>query len=609
LLNIRFTNQDTFQGYKNLSIFLETIESHDLFQCLKVETTAQDILRMCLAVQENLSHLLYNLVAFNITRNSCLIIIVLLENLLIQGQYDLLLRINQEILVPYIIPKIRVLRSFGQTIEICEFYLYGLSKIGTGLDERIIESFVVNLKFLIIEVCRNHDYKSHLSHYLNFLDAICYLYKDATDNKAFSLLIEYVRRARSEFECELPESSFKEIISLAERKVWGLTRKDLIKAGYLSAVDSLAQNFTRSTKYKGIRNIGNTCYLASTMQALFMTEDFRDKVLSLDLPRPEERKQEEEKKEEELTDEEKTEKLIEQLQKEMEGDNGMAIEGDSDVLAQPRRPKTDTLNETKMLFEQLLTSEDSYVDPYWLKQTLPPHLRLAHSEQDASEFLQIYFDCIEQKLKDLGKENLVNELFSGETLTTWECQECFTSRTKIANFLHLGLSFSDKEAQQEDQLSLIKKSFDSDSFEGDTALYCDNCKKKSLLTTQTQEVLTTPKYLIFSLNRFYFNQVEQKGAKIFTMVNIHENLDLKDVLKEQLQQDDVKYQLYAVVIHKGLTTENGHYFSFVRDNEDETLWVLLNDSTTHSLKSTVTLHDILSEYEGDTPYLLFYKKL
>jgi len=96
----------------------------------------------------------------------------------------------------------------------------------------------------------------------------------------------------------------------------------------------------------------------------------------------------------------------------------------------------------------------------------------------------------------------------------------------------------------------LKNSFGSDSFEGETALYCETCKKKSALTTQAIEILTVPKYLVFTLNRFYFNVVEQRGAKIFTKVNIHEEIDLKNVLSDQIRQDDVKYQLYAIVIHK-----------------------------------------------------------
>lgn len=92
-------------------------------------------------------------------------------------------------------------------------------------------------------------------------------------------------------------------------------------------------------------------------------------------------------------------------------------------------------------------------------------------------------------------------------------------------------------------------------------------------------------------------------------MNIYETLDLKEIFQEQIKVSDARYQIYAIVIHKGLSIYSGHYYALVRDNEDPSVWVLINDSWAYSIKRDVNLKKLLGEYEGDTPYLLFYKKV
>jgi len=111
------------------------------------------------------------------------------------------------------------------------------------------------------------------------------------------------------------------------------------------------------------------CYIASTLQALFMTEDFRLRILDL--------------VEEEMN-------LTQFLQDHYEPKNN---------LAQIENKSFDLLKETEGVFYKLVASEEEAINPERFKEALPDQFRLANFEQDTLEFLLIYFDCLEMRLK------------------------------------------------------------------------------------------------------------------------------------------------------------------------------------------------------------------
>lgn len=424
-----------------------------------------------------------------------------------------------------------------------------------------------NTEFLIIAFYKKYEIKPLLSDYFNFATIVCSLYKAKTQEASLILALEkLISSQRKKLDCKLSSSQFEGILSRAKASTWSLKISDLEKSANFSATDTLTQNFRRNNKYKGIKNAGNTCYLAATLQALFATQEFRMKIL-------------------------------ESLEE-------MSCSSLTNIVSGEDSKKKDILEQTRRIFFQLIASESESVDPYNFKKALPDQFSLANTEQDAFEFLQVYLDCLE---KQLGPE-VINNLFGGEMLTKWECQQCFISRAKKSVFLHLGLNFRETEGQYEDLVQMLIRNFENSVFEEEASLNCDNCKTKSLLTLQKIEITQVPQYLIIVLNRFYFRRGEQQGCKISTNVDIHPFIDLVDILRDQINVRQAKYQLYAIVIHKGSSSEHGHYYSLIRDNEDPNLWVLLNDSLTYSLAEGENHQEHLNRYKEDTPYILFYKK-
>lgn len=81
----------------------------------------------------------------------------------------------------------------------------------------------------------------------------------------------------------------------------------------------------------------------------------------------------------------------------------------------------------------------------------------------------------------------------------------------------------------------------------------------------------------------------------------------QETLKEFSKNDSLedswnsKYALYCMIIHKGPTVKEGHYFVFVRDFRDNS-WFCLDDSS-------VEKRDLEYDFSMDeTPYVFFYMR-
>lgn len=192
-------------------------------------------------------------------RNACAFIKALTENLLFRQAYDLVLVIFQEIVCIYLVPKLRVQRSFEENMEICELYFYGISHTGLNLSESVIEAFLSNLKYMMIQAYKSAGAKTNLCRYLDFLDLTCHFYRKSTENKhSIDRLMGIVETLRKSFNYPRSEESLKEKLQNAEQSRWNVTPEDFAKSVKLSATDTIHLNFEVNKNYKGIRNVGNS---------------------------------------------------------------------------------------------------------------------------------------------------------------------------------------------------------------------------------------------------------------------------------------------------------------------------------------------------------------
>ncbi|KAM6269817.1 ubiquitin carboxyl-terminal hydrolase 38 [Porphyrio hochstetteri] len=478
----------------------------------------------------------------------------------------------------------------------------------------------------------------------------------------------------------------------------------------------------------GLVNLGNTCYMNSVIQALFMATDFRRQVLSLDL-------------------------------------NGCNL----------------LVAKLQHLFAFLAyTQRDTYTPRSFFEASRPSWFS-PRSQQDCSEYLKFLLDRLHEEEKALqiltsrtsasknseesktqkesskqsGEKTLIEKMFGGKLKTTICCLNCKSVSQKEEAFTDLSLAFcppaslenvgpkqmgcsevkqgnvvqggpgrettlgsevndgcdpameertkkdfSTKPASKNTMNSKSGKARDKKTsggaektlsvtdllnyflapeiLSGDNKYYCEKCG--SLQDAEkTMQIIEEPEYLILTLLRFAYDPKCHVRRKILDDVSLPLGLTLpvKRVKRPSSSLDEMSgscsvgdeasengenlpkkrkpsgasevacpqlepYTLNSVVMHSGVTSESGHYYSYARhvtssgpsgpcpessslvppqeellaersptvvekDTDQSTDWFLFND-TRVTFASFQSVQKITSRFPKDTAYVLFYKK-
>ena len=221
-------------------------------------------------------------------------------------------------------------------------------------------------------------------------------------------------------------------------------------------------------------------------------------------------------------------------------------------------------------------------------------------QEDAHEFLIYMLDAIERSSKkfmemnsnkfiienNLNTDNLIQKVYGGVTKSSVICLKCKTPSDTFEQFLDASLEISKAETIEGCFIHYCKP----ENLTGDNKYLCSNCKKRNdSIKKISYEKL--PRVLIVHLKRF-----DNFRRKIKKHINFKETLDLTRVVNQKDSQNI--YKLIAVLIHEGYSTNSGHYYCYVKNSNG--MWYCMNDSSV----SPVSLNFIL----GQSPYILFYEK-
>ncbi|XP_060782507.1 ubiquitin carboxyl-terminal hydrolase 38 isoform X3 [Neoarius graeffei] len=508
---------------------------------------------------------------------------------------------------------------------------------------------------------------------------------------------------------ELPKPSEEKIKYVLNQSAW-TSQSNSFASGLLRLMGK------SETGKTGLVNLGNTCYLNSIIQMLFMATDFRRKVLSLNL-------------------------------------NG------SNTL----------MKKLQLLFAFLAhTQRAAYAPRSFLEASRPPWFTVG-SQQDCSEYLRFLLDRLHEEEKTLralqtarpkttssdaeGTEDdakaqnvsntpshspsklvdpdsdgrtLVERMFGGRLSTGIRCLQCNSLSEKEEPFTDLSLAFcpsgiagsstvqshqgavnggsenpestaKDERSEERPKTSAVLSLSDlleyflaPEILEEENCYFCERCGSLQR-AERAIHVVTAPEYLILTLLRFSYDATCHVRRKILDNVgiplHIHlpvdqqsaslssssspqssvqmdspdsgENLakKLKPSQKENEGGDEgcgrrdwrsgvpcVPYVLCSVVMHSGMSSESGHYYSYGRNlsgtsaspsfqspesdsglrlSEDSTAsqevlectgqltdsrdWFLFNDSRV-TFTNFQSVQNITSRFPKDTAYVLIYRK-
>ncbi|CAH1169698.1 unnamed protein product [Phaedon cochleariae] len=313
-----------------------------------------------------------------------------------------------------------------------------------------------------------------------------------------------------------------------------------------SSSSNIASKF--SVEKVGLNNLGNTCYMNSVIQALFMTKTFRNEVLFFN------------------------------------------------------RNMSQLFSKLQELFVLLQFSKRSSLSPHdILNLSRPPGFLLGH-QHDSSEFLGYLLDTLHEQEKNFcSGENsedegavalsptVVQQSFGGRAVTVSRCGECGTKSERADEFRELQLSFPNHSDDQSVQ-GLLDYYLQPEKLSGDNQYHCDVCGR---LTDgeRIARVVEPPARLILTLKHFRYDPTSHQRTKLAQPVKLDEHLRL----------DAHRYDLYSAVVHCGSSVDSGHYYTFAKDTAS---WFKFNDG--YVTRSTP---DDLGRLKfPETAYILFYSR-
>ncbi|KAK9274644.1 hypothetical protein L1049_021895 [Liquidambar formosana] len=254
--------------------------------------------------------------------------------------------------------------------------------------------------------------------------------------------------------------------------------------------------------------------------------------------------------------------------------------------------------------EYSLAHSGEIVSPYELADNLSyiSSCFRRFQQEDAHEFLQCLLDrldscCLDSKTQDESLpshgDNFVKQVFGGRLISKLRCCNCGHCSDTYEPLIDLSLEIEDVDNLPSALESFTKVEKIEDP---ETKFTCENCKEEVLVEKQFM-LDQAPLVAAFHLKRF-----KNDGSyveKIDKHVEYPLELDLGPYTSgSQDCSVELKYELYAIVVHVGFSSTSGHYFCFIRSSPDT--WHKLDDSQVTRVRE----ESVLSQ----EAYILFYAR-
>ena len=320
----------------------------------------------------------------------------------------------------------------------------------------------------------------------------------------------------------------------------------------------------------GIHNVGNTCYLNSTLQALAHCTCFMDFILSCNPKQHMNITNSLKNLYQEIWEKQICARPLDLLRQ---------LETKIDIMN--LRQQNDALE----FFTLLIDKINSEVGTPLERRKNPFNNRVGSHKQ-----------LLELANIDWNNANsdyyhpTFSDMFYGQNIVQVKCAGCGMNEHRGEVFASIDASFSCSNTS--DAPNIVEMISNAYACETLTRSKCDICHAQNVLCTKSARVLRAPKILPVHLKRF-----DTQGNKIRKHVTIPQLISLDNIC---LSDEPTKYKLRATVCHVG-STQGGHYYAYCFNSRNNT-WSLIDDDC--------VFKDIdPANVDTSTVYALFYERM
>ena len=195
-----------------------------------------------------------------------------------------------------------------------------------------------------------------------------------------------------------------------------------------------------------------------------------------------------------------------------------------------------------------------------------------------------------------SSHSIITDLFTGLFHSVTICQECKNVTHSFEPFNIL--SVPTKDDGEDSLMDCLKEFCKEEKLDGDNKYNCERCDKK-VNAIKKISIWEPPEILIIQLKRFkndYYRTSKTNSKVVFPL----EGLTLDNFYSEYHEVNEVKYDLYGISQHYG-SCMGGHYIAYTK-NGLSNLWYEFNDNTvTHYPKEKIE-----DAVVTKNAYILFY---
>jgi len=230
-------------------------------------------------------------------------------------------------------------------------------------------------------------------------------------------------------------------------------------------------------------------------------------------------------------------------------------------------------------------------------------------QNDASDYFYFVIECFHNSLNVLDKDLSLprtNASFVNDYLTTIEKKdnsiisqlflscilynytECETNEKAFYKIEHgFTIELSIPSLPKVDLMDCFRETWKEDILDGDNMWFDEKTNQKKAVRKQTF-LCYLPVILVIHLKRWGYDLNKNK-----TFVDIPRLLDVSDYSLTQ----ECNYELFGIINHEG-SVMGGHYFSYIKKGDD---WFMFNDTSVHKVQPSVVI--------SSKNYCLFYRKI